>query len=169
MWFVAAAAAIAFVGFLALGTSDPTSDSAQSIYDFALAEPDGTITSLDINRGQPMVVNYFAAWCGPCRRELPDFEAVHQRLGDDVAIVGVSRDNTTSAWLTLVESTGLTYDTFFEGNVTGSYDFVKGLAMPTTAFVSAEGELVYSFSGPLNEDSLTELIDEHLLNPVQDG
>ncbi len=137
--------------------------AADSIHDFTLGAPDGSTTSLADYQGKPMVLNYFAAWCPPCRRELPDFEAVHLKLGDEVAIVGVSRDNSTGAWLGLIESTGLTFDTLYEGNVVGSYEFVGGLAMPTTAFVSADGEIMHTFSGALTEKGLTDLINEHLL------
>ncbi len=157
---------LAFVG----GNSSTTSTgngaehaAIDSIYEFTLGAPDGSTSSLADYQGKPMVVNYFAAWCPPCRRELPDFEAVHQELSDEVAIVGVSRDNTTSAWLGLVESAGLTFDTFYEGNVVGSYEFVGGLAMPTTAFVSADGEVMHTFSGALTQKGLTDLINEHLL------
>ena len=157
---------LAFAG----GNSDTTNAgndtghvAADSIHDFTLGAPDGSTTSLADYAGKPMVVNYFAAWCPPCRRELPDFEAVHLELGDEVAIVGVSRDNTTSAWLGLIESTGLTFDTLYEGNVVGSYEFVGGLAMPTTAFVSADGEIMHTFSGALTQKGLTDLINEHLL------
>ncbi len=146
----------------AIATVGPTTP-AESIYDFPLAQPDGQASSLAHYEGQPMVVNYFAAWCPPCRRELPDFEAVHQALGDQVAIVGVSRDSTTNEWLGLVSSAGLTFDTFFEGNTVGSYEFVGGLAMPTTAFVDENGEIKHTFSGALTEEALTELIQEHLL------
>lgn len=167
-----ATAFITFVGFLAFAgtdSDDSATNQAESIYDFALARPDSSTTTLATNQGKPMVVNYFAAWCPPCRRELPDFEAVHQALGDEVEVVGISRDNTTSAWLKLIESTGLTYDTFFEGNIVGSYEFVEGLAMPTTAFVSADGDVVHTFSGALSEEALTELIYEHLLDSELDS
>ncbi len=174
-----AAAAIAIVAVLAFVTGrdastnvsagSSTGGSTGSIYDFPLARPDGTTTTLAQYQGRPMVVNYFAAWCPPCRRELPDFEAVHRAIGDEVAIVGVSRDNTTSAWLSLVDSVGLTYDTFFEGSVVGSFEFVNGLAMPTTVFINADGEIQRTFSGALDEASLTALINETLLSTETEG
>lgn len=164
-----AAAAVGLVGVvcvIAAGCStdaDSNADAAESIYEFTLAtQEEETITLADFE-GQPLVINYFAAWCGPCRAEIPDFEAVHQSIGDDIKIIGIDRDNTTSAWLGLVESTGLTYDTFFEGNLSNaSFTFVGGLGMPTTAFVDAEGELVHAHTGALSQQALLELIDEHL-------
>lgn len=148
-----------------LGGSDADDEvQADSVYDFVFSNAASETVTLASYEGQPLVLNYFAAWCGPCRRELPDFEAVHQAIGDEVNIVGINRDNTTGSWLGLVDSTGLTFDTYFEGNLSNaSFTFVEGLAMPTTAFVSKQGEVVHTVSGALTEERLLDLIDEHLL------
>ncbi len=162
-----AAAAVAAVGLGALlwgggSLGGGEADDANDVLALPLATPDGeTITLADYD-GTPLVVNFFAAWCAPCRSEMPEFEAVHQALDGEVAIVGVSRDSTVGAWQGLVEETGITFDTLYEGQVDGLYRAVEGTFMPTTAFIDGDGEVVHVVAGTLDAERLEELIDTHL-------
>lgn len=157
-----AAAAVAAVGLGALLWGGGEADDANDVLALPLATPDGeTITLADYD-GTPLVVNFFAAWCAPCRSEMPEFEAVHQALDGEVAIVGVSRDSTVGAWQGLVEETGITFDTLYEGQVDGLYRAVEGTFMPTTAFIDGDGEVVHVVAGTLDAERLEELIDTHL-------
>ncbi len=100
--------------------------------------------------------------CAACRAELPEFEAVSNETGDDVIFIGVSRDNVTASWRSLVADSGITYTTVFEGNIEGSFAFLEANAMPTTAFIGADGTVERVWSGALNDDKLRELIADHL-------
>jgi len=154
------AAVVAFLGFLSATTGDDEG-GATSLDEFTFQTVDGgTVTLADFEG--PLVVNYFAAWCGPCRAELPDFEQVSQETAGEVTFVGISRDNVTSAWRTLIDDTGVTFSTVFEGNVQGSYTFLEAISMPTTVFISADGTVENTWSGALTDDKLRELIAEHL-------
>lgn len=164
IWFVIGAAVVVLVGLVAVfagGESAPAAADSE-LFAFELGTADGGTTSLASHAGEPLVVNYFAAWCPPCRAELPDFEAVSQERLDDVTFIGISKDNTTDAWTGLIDETGVTFETVFEGNSSGTYEIVGGLAMPTTAFVTADGEIAHVHSGILNDELLNQLIDEHL-------
>lgn len=170
-WLVIGAIAIvALIGVLALfATSEPASDSAEpsgefaALTEFPLATADGSEVTLALHTGEPIVLNYFAAWCPPCAAELPDFQAVSEARIDEVTFVGISRDNDTGSWLGLMEQTGVTFPNYYEGGVRGSFEQVQGLAMPTTVFITADGEIAEVFSGPLNQELLNEKIDEHLV------
>jgi peroxiredoxin len=159
---VAFAAALALLGFIAATSSSDGDDDQTTIGDFTFQTADGGAFTLADLEGTPLVVNYFAAWCPPCRAELPDFEAVHQETKDDVTFVGVSRDNVTDSWKSLIAETGVTYTTVFEGNVQGSFAFLEATAMPTTVFVGADGTIEHIWTGALTDDKLRELIAEHL-------
>ncbi len=166
---IAVVAAIGFVALFSGSDGDASSDTAvasgefAALTEFQLATLEGDPITLAEHAGEPVVLNYFAAWCPPCAAELPDFQNVSQARIDEVTFVGISRDNETGAWAGLLESTGVTFDTYFEGNVRGSFEAVGGLAMPTTVFITADGEIAEVFSGPLNESLLNDLIDEHLV------
>lgn len=162
-------AVIAIIGVVALFSTGSDTESAEpsgefaALAEFPLADLEGNPITLAAHAGEPVVLNYFAAWCPPCAAELPDFQAVSQARLDEVTFVGISRDNETGSWSGLIDATGVTFDTYFEGNIRGSFEEVGGLAMPTTVFITADGEIAEVFSGPLNEELLNDLIDEHLV------
>lgn len=154
-------AVVALLGFIA-ATSSSGDDTPGAIGEFSFQTSNGGSVTLDDFQGTPLVVNYFAGWCPPCRAELPDFEAVHQETAGEVMFVGISRDTLTSEWQALVTEFDITYTTVFEGNVQGSFAFLEATAMPTTAFISADGTVERVWSGALTDDKLRELIAEHL-------
>ncbi len=162
--------AMATLGLLALfsGTEDAVETATaagdtSSLFDTAFTTSDGGSGSLSDYHGEPLVVNFFASWCPPCRAELPDFEAVHQELGDQVTFVGVNQDFTEETWRAFVAESQVTYDTVFQPNSEIWNELGTG-AMPTTAFISPDGEVVHLWAGLLTDDKLIELIDEHLVD-----
>lgn len=59
--------------------------------DYALPDLDGRLQSLDQYRGKWVIVNYWATWCGTCRKELPDLKALHENNRDrDIVVVGIN-------------------------------------------------------------------------------
>ncbi len=168
IWMAVGLAFVAIVGIVAVvsggGASDPSTASAanEELFAFEFGTAEGATTTLESHRGEPLVVNYFAAWCPPCRAELPDFEAVSQERASEVTFIGISKDNTTDAWTGLISDVGVTFETVYEGNSSGTYEIIGGLAMPTTAFITADGEVAHVHSGILNDSLLNQLIDEHL-------
>ncbi|MGH9243087.1 MAG: TlpA family protein disulfide reductase [Acidimicrobiales bacterium] len=59
--------------------------------------------------GEPVVVNFWASWCVPCRREMPAFAEVHGELGDRVVFLGVNHQDDRGAAMALLDETGVTY------------------------------------------------------------
>ena len=153
-------AVVAAIGFLSSSTSTDAG-APTALDEFTFQTVDGNTTTLADFEG-PLVVNYFAAWCAPCRAELPEFEAVSLETAGEVTFVGISRDNVTDSWRSLIEETGVTFPTVYEGNVQGSFVFLEGNSMPTTAFIGADGTVERIWSGALTDDKLRELIAEHL-------
>ena len=149
-----------FVG----GSDDPAPVGAEPAEILALAfttTEGGTATLADYD-GRPLVVNFFASWCPPCRAELPDLEAVHQQLGDEVILLGVNQDFTEETWKAFVDESSITFETVFQPN-SEIWSELGTQAMPTTALISPDGEVVRLWAGVLTDDKLIELIDEHLL------
>jgi cytochrome c biogenesis protein CcmG/thiol:disulfide interchange protein DsbE len=109
-----------------------------------------------------VVVNFFASWCPPCVKEMPDFEAVHQELGDKVAFVGIDVRDSVSAAEDLVDRTGVTYTIGRDpsGEVFQSFDAVN---MPTTFLISADGVVVDTHPGAMPADELRKRIESKLL------
>jgi len=144
----------------AISTGGPSAE-AQGIHGLVFVATDGSDATLADFGGQPLVVNFFASWCAPCRAELPDFERVHEVARDDVQFIGVSHDIDESSWLALVDEVGVTYPTFYQPEQE-IFEHLDLLGMPSTAFITADGEVAHTFSGLLDSERLSELIAEHL-------
>ena len=155
---VLAAAGVAFVAeaVLVSGVDDGTDLSELTFDRF-----DGSAGTLADYEGTPLVVNFFASWCPPCVREMPDFQEVFEELDGQVAFLGLSQDQSTEAALNLVETTGVTYDVGWDPDLE-VYEATGSIAMPTTALVSPSGELVDTFAGALDAESLAEFIEDEL-------
>lgn len=110
--------------------------------------------------GRPVVVNFFASWCPTCIAEMPDFEAVHLAVKDDVDFLGLAMQDRKEAALALIDETGISYATGIDdGSLLQQFG---GLGMPTTVFIDADGVIRNVHTGVLDVDSLTDMIDEHL-------
>ncbi len=119
---------------------------------------DGGTGTLADYRGRPLVLNFWASWCPPCRAEMPGFEQVHQNFGDEVAFLGLDLQDDRADAEALVAQTGVTYDLGVDptGEVFQVFD---GIGMPTTVFISAGGEVLDRHTGTLTEQQLTERIE----------
>ncbi|MEO6397358.1 MAG: TlpA disulfide reductase family protein [Tepidiformaceae bacterium] len=105
---------------------------------FRLNNPEGTLVSLSELRGKPVVLNFWATWCVPCRREIPDLEALQTELGDSVVIVGVDLNEPASVVSDFAKSMQMTYTLALDldGSVTAAYRLT---GLPETFFLDAEG------------------------------
>jgi thiol-disulfide isomerase/thioredoxin len=125
---------------------------------------DGESRTLADYAGQALVVNFFSSWCTPCITEMPDFEAVHQELGDKVTFVGMNYGlggETEKGARDIVERTGVTYDV--GRDLDGALlEALGGVTMPTTVLIAADGEIADVRSGAVSEGKLRDLIRDEL-------
>ncbi len=110
--------------------------------------------------GRPLVVNFFASWCAPCRAELPHFADAHAEYGDRVGFVGVDyQDPDRDAAIALLIEAGVRYP-IAEDPTGAILDELSGLpAMPTTIFVAADGSIVERHRGIILIDGLSAKIE----------
>ncbi len=142
--------------------SDESGDTATDLTSIPLTTPEGGSTTLAAYAGTPTVVNFFASYCSPCRAEMPDLEIISKEFADEIDIVGVNRDIDESSWAAMVEETGVTFPTVFEGAAGTLFESIDGRFMPTTIFLDADGRLVHTVAGLQTEDSLRDLINSEL-------
>jgi thiol-disulfide isomerase/thioredoxin len=112
-------------------------------------------------RGRPVLVNFWASYCGPCISEMPDLERIRAKYGDRLQIVGFDVKEPETAARQMAERTGVTYllgfDTF--AAIAGSFGVIN---LPTTVMIGRDGTVAYSRTGARNFDELSALIDENL-------
>lgn len=122
---------------------------------------DGPAVALAEYRGSPLVVNFWATWCGPCVAEMPDLQAVHEAAGDELAFLGVDTMDSFRNAEPFVEELGITYDLAVDTRGT-LHRAIGGFGMPTTLLVDPDGRIRYRHTGPLDAEGLGALLAEHL-------
>ena len=139
------------------GTADPVDDGL----------PDVTLPCLgggpDVNpstlRG-PLVVNLWASFCGPCRKELPIYQRFSEKYAGRVDVLGIDYNDTQAGLaLSLIKDTGVTYPLLADPatEMVGKGAFQRIIGLPVLALVDAEGDVV--FQQPMEIKSLRQLED----------
>jgi thiol-disulfide isomerase/thioredoxin len=144
-------------GLVACGASDDGSGKAL---------PDARLTDLRTEEaadwgaeGKPLVVNFWASWCTPCKKEMPAFEEVAQDLDGKVVIVGVTDTLDLDGSREAAEKAGVTYPLLVDEDQDLQSDL--GIAgLPATIFVDEDGTIVGRHLGALTRDELTREIEE---------
>lgn len=112
-------------------------------------------------RGRPLVLNVWASWCVPCRKEMPAFQSVYQRARGVVGFLGVDYLDEEAAARRLAADTGVTYP--LAADPKGTEVAKLGVtALPTTLFFSAEGVLRGRRFGELDAERLRAAIRSYL-------
>ena len=167
---IAAATAVAVVAVvvaLALAAAHgparqaPPPPLAKSFSLPVLGQPGSTV-SLATYAGQPVIVNFFASWCGPCQRETPLLARYYESHGGHVNLVGIDANDQQAAALKFVAKTGVRYPVGwdpFPAPTTTSYGV---LALPQTFFLNAQHKIVAHVMGAVTAPVLAR--DVALMN-----
>jgi cytochrome c biogenesis protein CcmG/thiol:disulfide interchange protein DsbE len=158
---VVALAATVLVGWAALRTADESSaDRRAPAFSLpGVRDPTATVALSDF-LGRPIVVNFWASWCVPCRKEMPALQAVSERAGGRVAFVGIDHQDGRGGATRFLDQTGVAYPSGFDpgGQVAERY---RVFGMPSTFFISADGRILGEHTGELTEDELVARMARH--------
>jgi thiol-disulfide isomerase/thioredoxin len=113
----------------------------------------------------PMIINLWASWCGPCRKEMPAVADFYDRYGDQVPVVGIDyQDTQPQAALELAKKSGVTYPLLADtgGALQAKSPYPPKVPVPSFAFVAADGTVTLVPGGIDSADELVDLVDEHL-------
>lgn len=127
--------------------------------DFTVQDADGKAVKLSDFLGKPIVLNFWASWCPPCKGEMPEFNEVYQQVGGDVQFMMVdlvdgSRE-TKEKGAKYVADMGFEFPVFFD--MDQSVAMTYGVAsIPTTYFIDAEGYLVAGAQSAIDAATLMQ-------------
>jgi len=126
--------------------------------DFTVQDWDGNEVKLSDYIGKPIVLNFWAHWCGPCQMEMPEFNAVYEELGGEVTFLMVHEGAAVDDGKEKVTEGGYTFPVVFDAD--SSAGNLYGItAFPTTFFIDAEGNLQAYYMGAMDRALLQQGID----------
>jgi cytochrome c biogenesis protein CcmG/thiol:disulfide interchange protein DsbE len=159
-------AALLGVLFMSLG-NDPSEIKSpligRSAPGFALKAV-GTGETIDLQqlRGRPVVVNFWATWCGPCYEEHPTLVENARLLGNNVQFVGVVFNDTEDKIQSFLRERGSSYPTVLDQQGKTAIAYGVG-GVPETFFIDKQGTIVAKYSGPMN----TEILQSYVQKVIQ--
>lgn len=129
--------------------------------DFTVYDEAGNEVHLSDYRGKPVVVNFWASWCGPCRMEMPEFQEKHLELGGEVQFLMINMTGgreTVETARDFIAGQGYTFPVLYdtEGDAAVTYG---AYALPTTYFIDAAGYAIAQARGAINSETLQAGID----------
>ncbi len=123
--------------------------------DFTLSTLDGEEFTLSGQQGTPVVLNFWATWCGPCQRELPALQSAAERYAGRVHFVGVDQGESAATVQKYVDELGLTFTIPLDEDhaVANRYNVV---GLPITFFIDGEGVIRHLWMGEMTSITLEE-------------
>jgi thiol-disulfide isomerase/thioredoxin len=111
--------------------------------------------------GKPLLLNFWAAYCGPCVQEMPALDQVYRANSDRVQFLGIDVAERAESGLDMIERTGITYPTARDPRA-DVFRALGGMNLPRTVLIAADGTVVAVHNGALSATDLQALIDEKL-------
>ncbi|MCL1791894.1 MAG: TlpA family protein disulfide reductase [Peptococcaceae bacterium] len=143
--------------------SDTLNNSTKDrVADFTVMDNNGNMVNLSDFFGQPIVLNFWASWCPPCKDEMPAFNKIYGEYKDNVAFLMVDltdgQRETTEDGKAYVSKQGYTFPVYFDTKKEGSKAYTIN-SIPQTYFIDKDGTLVKSFLGGINEKTIRQYVE----------
>lgn len=129
--------------------------------DFTVYDKDGNPVKLSDFIGKPVIINFWASWCGYCMIEMPEFETAYQQYGEDIHFLMVnatdgSRETVDTAQKTVDEG-GYTFPVYFDSELEASYTY-GAYSLPMTFGIDAEGNAIVRANGAIDASTIDQII-----------
>lgn len=130
--------------------------------DFTVYDGEGNAVHLSDFLGKPVVINFWASWCPPCKAEMPDFEAAYKERGEDVVFMMVNMTDgyqeTLDSAKSHVAQNGYTFPVYFDTDQSAAITY-SATSLPTTYFIHSDGSVAAYGVGMLDAATLERGLD----------
>lgn len=125
--------------------------------DFTVYDSQGNKVKLSDFAGRPVVLNFWASWCPPCKSEMPHFNKVYAEVKDDVVFMMVDlvdgQRETQAKGQAYIDEQGFTFPVYFDNDQDAGYNY--GISsIPTTFFIDRNGNVQAGYQGAIDEETL---------------
>ena len=139
--------------------TDTSSDETTpfSAPDFTVYDREGNTVRLSDFLGKPVVLNFWASWCGPCKSEMPDFEEIYKEYGEKIHFVMVNLTDgdreTMDTATSFLDNSGYTFPVYYDKDIDAAYTY-QVYGIPVTYFINAEGHLIAQGASALDAETI---------------
>ena len=137
-------------------------ESKNSAPDFTVLDKNGNEVNLSDYMGTPVVINFWASWCPPCKAELPDFDKACAEF-DDVVFLMVNltdgKRETKAIVDEFISENGYKFPVYYDTEYSAAYAYNVS-SIPATYFIDADGNIAESHIGMINYDTLVDGINK---------
>jgi thiol-disulfide isomerase/thioredoxin len=143
-------------------TSSDLNTDNKTAPNFSLTDVNGKAVSLAQFKGKVVIIDFWATWCPPCRRGIPDLISIQKEFKNKVAIIGISLDTDTKAQVVpFMKSMGINYHVVYGTNdVVSAYGNIE--AIPTSFVIDQNGKIVAQHVGLTPKETYIEEINQLL-------
>ena len=131
-------------------------------FDFTVYDEEGNAVKLSDFEGKPVVLNFWASWCGPCKSEMPDFEEAYGEYGEEIQFLMVNMTDgyqeTIESAKKLITDSGYTFPVYYDTDLEAAKAY-SVYSIPVTYFIDKDGYMTAYAQGALDKATLQKGID----------
>jgi len=144
----------------ALLSQQTNNENSQQAPDFVLKDINGKNVKLSDYRGKVVILDFWATWCPPCRKGIPDLIDLQKKYGNELAVIGISLDqaNTIKDVVPFYKSYGINYPVVYgDASVVQKYGGIE--AIPTSFVIDKKGNVVNKFVGLIPKEEYEKYLN----------
>lgn len=141
----------------AAGTDEAADKEKTKLVDFTVKNKEMEDVKLSSFIGKPIVLNFWASWCSPCKSEMPEFQKLYQELGEETEFLMVNltdgKRETVESAAAFLEEAEYSFPVYYDTEQEAAYAYYV-TSIPTTYFIDKDGYLITYAQGALDEKTL---------------
>ena len=163
--------AAAFLGYRLLTTIYSPEDTvevsiqADAAPDFTVYDEDNNPVTLSEKIGTPIVLNFWATWCGPCQMEMPYFDAMARKYDGEISFMMINltdgQRDTVSGVKEFIKESGYSFPVYYDTTMAAAYAY-SAYSIPLTVLIRPDGTVMTSHTGAMDENTLQNYLEKLL-------